>query len=223
MVHTEQSAPTHHGTSLGSIQTYTRNIHHSPWNQADLLATSQVWLPYQFGLPVQDIVNNHPHIPWNTNIGPQLWENDTLPSPIGDESNAIQDVSGPVTQDLVSPEYPSLTTQTPSLISFAFPGDSINAAMPVSQQTPQPQAVPTTADTALTCVIACSIPWCPMTFKRKHEQVRHEASVHGINQGIHSCQIVGCPSYGRGFSRKDKLTEHLWKKHGNLGYTKRVL
>jgi hypothetical protein len=34
---------------------------------------------------------------------------------------------------------------------------------------------------------------------------------------------VGCnKSEGVGYTRKDKLTEHLWKKHGNLGYVKRT-
>jgi uncharacterized C2H2 Zn-finger protein len=105
---------------------------------------------------------------------------------------------------------------------------SVNISMPVAAPMPQtaatqavPTPVPATAPTRR--VIRCSIPWCPITFKRKHEQVRHESSVHGINQGIHRCQVVGCPTQGRGFSRKDKLTEHMWKKHGNLGYAKRAL
>jgi hypothetical protein len=172
---------------------------------------------------VQPIVNNNPYIPWNTTTDSPLWLDDTLPFfSISNESNAIHDVPDFVIQDLVDPDYPSLTTQTSSLASFKFPGGPANIVMPIPQQIPQAQAVH--ADPApIRGAIRCSVPWCPMTFKRKHEQTRHEASVHSINQGVHRCPVIGCSSYGRGYSRRDKLTEHMWKKHANLGYTKRVL
>jgi hypothetical protein len=65
----------------------------------------------------------------------------------------------------------------------------------------------------------CTI--CPRAFKRDFERTRHEASVHGINRRLHLCPEPGCPkSHGNGFSRPDKLTEHLWKKHANMGYSK---
>jgi hypothetical protein len=64
---------------------------------------------------------------------------------------------------------------------------------------------------------------CFATFKRDPDRVRHEAAVHGINKATYLCHIVGCnKSQGGGYTRKDKLTEHLWKKHGNLGYVKRT-
>lgn len=67
----------------------------------------------------------------------------------------------------------------------------------------------------------CTQPACPATFRRQYERARHEAAVHGINRGLHHCPIVGCTkSHGAGYSRADKVTEHLWKKHANLGYTK---
>jgi hypothetical protein len=63
---------------------------------------------------------------------------------------------------------------------------------------------------------------CFATFKRDPDRIRHEAAVHGINKATYLCHVVGCnKSQGVGYTRKDKLTEHLWKKHGNLGYVKR--
>ena len=71
--------------------------------------------------------------------------------------------------------------------------------------------------------IPCTQQGCLVTFKRDKDRIRHEAAVHGINQVLHLCQVPGCPKgQGRSYSRADKLTEHMWKKHGNLGYVKRV-
>jgi len=64
---------------------------------------------------------------------------------------------------------------------------------------------------------------CFATFKRDPDRIRHEAAVHGINKATYLCHVVGCnKSQGVGYTRKDKLTEHLWKKHGNLGFVKRT-
>lgn len=64
---------------------------------------------------------------------------------------------------------------------------------------------------------------CHRAFKRDADRIRHENSVHSMRAGIYLCPIVGCAkSQGRGLSRADKVTEHLWRKHGNLGYTKRT-
>jgi hypothetical protein len=71
--------------------------------------------------------------------------------------------------------------------------------------------------------IPCNQFGCFVTFRRDPDRVRHEAAVHGINQALHLCPVFGCnKSQGRGYTRKDKLTEHMWKKHGNLGYVKRT-
>jgi hypothetical protein len=73
--------------------------------------------------------------------------------------------------------------------------------------------------------VACRMVGCVQTFRRDPDRNRHELAYHGINQtfNLHVCPVVGCPkSQGRGYTRKDKLTEHLWRKHGNLGYAKRV-
>ena len=73
--------------------------------------------------------------------------------------------------------------------------------------------------------VACRMLGCVQTFRRDPDRNRHELAYHGINQtfNLHVCPVAGCPkSQGRGYTRKDKLTEHLWRKHGNLGYAKRV-
>jgi hypothetical protein len=64
---------------------------------------------------------------------------------------------------------------------------------------------------------------CPLKFKRDSDRIRHENSLHLNRYGAYLCSVTGCPKSQRiGFSRADKLTEHMWKKHGNLGYTKNV-
>jgi hypothetical protein len=131
---------------------------------------------------------------------------------------------------MVSESVPGVGVPTQPLFPEAnFDFSTISVLDPASILGPAPQyqaaqAVPAPVPAAapIRGTIPCSIPWCTKTFRRKHEQVRHEASVHGINQGVHRCQVIGCPSYGRGFSRKDKLTEHKWRKHANLGFVKRV-
>ncbi|CAG8959359.1 hypothetical protein HYFRA_00001257 [Hymenoscyphus fraxineus] len=62
---------------------------------------------------------------------------------------------------------------------------------------------------------------CYMIFSRDADRARHEQSVHSPATFI--CPVTTCPKHtGRPYSRQDKLTEHLWKKHANLGYTKRT-
>ncbi|KAH8749808.1 hypothetical protein BGZ57DRAFT_1010450 [Hyaloscypha finlandica] len=70
----------------------------------------------------------------------------------------------------------------------------------------------------------CTLLGCTKSFKRHSDRIRHQNTVHMARQGLHLCPVAGCPkSHGAGFKRSDKLTEHLWKKHGDRGYTKRVL
>ena len=71
---------------------------------------------------------------------------------------------------------------------------------------------------------SCTQLGCARRFRRDSDRTRHQSTVHSTRQGLHLCPVAGCPkSYGGGFSRRDKLTEHKWKKHADLGYTKRVL
>ncbi|PMD35382.1 hypothetical protein L207DRAFT_569933 [Hyaloscypha variabilis F] len=69
----------------------------------------------------------------------------------------------------------------------------------------------------------CSFRDCDHSFSRKADLARHRKTVHGVNHVKHFCQIPGCPKNQgqfQGYSRGDKLTEHMWKKHGDLGFTK---
>jgi hypothetical protein len=113
---------------------------------------------------------------------------------------------------------PALATASPSQQN---PGP--NQALPANLPGPQPPApAPALAATNTagpTPRVQCTM--CTRVFKRDFERTRHEASVHGINRRLHLCPVPGCPkSHGNGFSRTDKVTEHLWRKHANLGYTR---
>jgi hypothetical protein len=62
---------------------------------------------------------------------------------------------------------------------------------------------------------------CSQSFKRDCDRGRHERSVHSPAYGRFLCPIAGCPrSQGAGYCRADKVKEHLWKKHRDLGYVK---
>ncbi len=92
---------------------------------------------------------------------------------------------------------------------------------PATHSIKAPPAIATQAPV----LIHCTALGCSATFKREPDCLRHEAAVHGINQllQLYLCPVIGCSkSQGIGYTCKDKLTEHLWKKHGNLGYVKRT-
>ncbi|KAH8689843.1 hypothetical protein BGW36DRAFT_411763 [Talaromyces proteolyticus] len=95
-----------------------------------------------------------------------------------------------------------------------------NATIPttiVLVPTRAPAATPTTRSMHLH---RCNFPTCTRRFKRPSDLARHQYTVHLNVQG-HHCPIVGCPkARGKGYSRADKVTEHLWRKHGDLGYVK---
>ena len=75
-----------------------------------------------------------------------------------------------------------------------------------------------------TGAIMCTQTPCSVTFKRDADRIRHDRAVHKVNQQtLHLCAVPGCPKgQGAGYSRADKVTEHMWKKHGNLGFVKRT-
>ncbi|PVH71636.1 hypothetical protein DL98DRAFT_596763 [Cadophora sp. DSE1049] len=57
---------------------------------------------------------------------------------------------------------------------------------------------------------------CPSTFKRKADRDRHVQSWHN-RATLHFCPVYGCEkSSGKPYSRKDKLQEHMRKKHAGL-------
>jgi hypothetical protein len=110
----------------------------------------------------------------------------------------------------------------PGMLGISGPTPPIQGTGPALQL---PPAVAATAATAHVR-IPCRILGCSVAFNRDGDRIRHEASVHGLNQvfQLYLCPIAECPkSWGAGYTRKDKLTEHMWKKHGDLGFVKRVL
>ncbi|CZR65070.1 uncharacterized protein PAC_14970 [Phialocephala subalpina] len=62
----------------------------------------------------------------------------------------------------------------------------------------------------------CTITGCNKSFKRDFCRRRHEAT-HRAAHGHHFCTVPGCSAR---YKRADKLTENMWKKHGDLGYVK---
>jgi hypothetical protein len=94
-----------------------------------------------------------------------------------------------------------------------------------STQVVRPTQHATTASTApsMQAPIPCSQMGCAITFKRDSDRIRHEGCVHSLSRRVHLCHVLGCSkSQGAGYTRRDKLVEHLWKKHANLGFVKRV-
>ena len=55
------------------------------------------------------------------------------------------------------------------------------------------------------------------------DRVRHDKSKHQNAFGTFLCHVPGCrKGLGAGYSRRDKLREHLWKAYANMGHQKRV-
>jgi hypothetical protein len=111
----------------------------------------------------------------------------------------------------------------PSTASTSQQAPNPNSPLPASTSAPPPPQAPASISTSrgLTPRHQCTYPSCTKAFKRDSERIRHENSMHLNTQGAHLCPIAGCSkSQGKGYSRSDKVTEHLWKKHSNLGYTK---
>ncbi|KAM3066618.1 hypothetical protein ACMFMG_002331 [Clarireedia jacksonii] len=76
------------------------------------------------------------------------------------------------------------------------------------------QRPPAAAQPALYQRVPCTL--CVRTFGRRSDLTRHMTSVHNVGlQVLHLCTVAGCPkSVGAGFSRKDKVAEHLRRVHG---------
>lgn len=61
---------------------------------------------------------------------------------------------------------------------------------------------------------------CPFAVGRKSEVERHYRNAH-CGRYSYTCDVYGCENNkGRGYSRIDKLREHQWKRHANLGFRK---
>lgn len=72
-------------------------------------------------------------------------------------------------------------------------------------------------------IVIWNQPGCYQAFLREPDRIRHERSVHRINQRSFFCHVNGCPKItGTPCTCSDKFKEHLWKKHANFGYRKRT-
>jgi hypothetical protein len=92
------------------------------------------------------------------------------------------------------------------------------AAAPIAGPAAPPTAAPTLPHQPAQRRFPCTQAPCVETFARDADRVRHEKSTHFPQYGAHLCPVAGCPkSYGAGYSRPDKVTEHLRKKHGAQG------
>lgn len=69
----------------------------------------------------------------------------------------------------------------------------------------------------------CPQTTCSLVFGRKSELERHFRTVH-CGRFSYACNVNGCENNkGRGYSRVDKLREHLWRRHADLGFSRRSL
>jgi hypothetical protein len=113
--------------------------------------------------------------------------------------------------------YPLPSTQVTSSQYIGLQGHSTQVVQPT-----QHAATASTAP-SMPAPIPCSQMGCAVTFKRDSDRIRHEGSVHSPNRRVHLYSVLGCStSQGAGYTRRDKLVEHLWKKHANLGFVKRT-
>ncbi len=104
--------------------------------------------------------------------------------------------------------------------AFNTPQASIQPQAPLAQ-VPQ-QQLPGQGQLVDNTTFPCTHPSCTKTFRRIGDLKRHLASVHrNPANPLYFCHIQGCnKSFGQGYTRADKLTEHMWRKHADLGYVK---
>jgi len=131
---------------------------------------------------------------------------DGLLGPIADD-NRFENINQ-CTRYRLKPQFFPIAPIHGSDWDFISPFPTVNNDDPIPAAQQQPPS----------CYICSDQP----TFTRHSDLVRHQASVHNISQGLYLCPVLGCPKgQGRSYSRADKLTEHMWKKHADLGYAKR--
>jgi hypothetical protein len=67
---------------------------------------------------------------------------------------------------------------------------------------------------------SCESTWCAsrgVAFKRKADLDRHRSVVHGRRTELYDCEVLGCHRVGDyGFTRKDKMVEHMREVHRSL-------
>ena len=127
-------------------------------------------------------------------------------------------------------EHDQASSNIGSLVQQGVPAFNDNSSQNTNQHSVigqtavpiQPPFVPNAPQSAK----PCGYPGCTRTFTREFERTRHR-QIHAINPRLFHCPIDGCPKHvsragSKGYKRPDKVTEHLWKKHADLGYVKRV-
>jgi hypothetical protein len=92
---------------------------------------------------------------------------------------------------------------------IAFPAAANVPTGPMAAVQAPPTAIQPVPGQRVTCTV------CLGTFSRTSDLTRHLNSVHHIGPRVlHLCTVLGCPkSFGPGYSRQDKLKEHLKKAH----------
>jgi hypothetical protein len=174
-----------------------------------------------FQLPINGFTNNHGYGPFDASVGFSASSAesdsslaDTIPGFTTDAANFRGADDFPpfgmrFDDAFNAPEFQA----NPGMLGISGPVPPIQSTAPALQPPSAHARIP------------CSILGCLVSFNRDGDRIRHEASVHGLNQvfQLYLCPIFTCPkSQGAGYTRKDKLTEHMWKKHSGLGYVKRV-
>ena len=153
-------------------------------------------------------------------------------------TNFVDDSMTTIQGPLVSPTFPSMQVSTipgatdfhqPDLHSANTGGIGANTEInrpheqypsiqngEMASSTPVAvQQLPQQAGTGFRCTS------CNRSFGRNTDRIRHETALHGVNQRQYLCQVPRCiKGQDGGYSRADKLKEHMWKKHANLGYVK---
>lgn len=142
--------------------------------------------------------------PDQTILGVDYWHQD-LTSVAGDNSDSVG----------MGSNYPEATNS--SWYDFSDNSSGFGNLQP-DVTFPNPTTVP--AQQVPPANLPCQH-GCNKVFGRSADRDRHDSTIHGINRGTHLCNIAGCiKSQDGGYSRADKLKEHMWKKHADLGYVK---
>lgn len=169
--------------------------------------------PWDGYFPFNHMTTN---IPGMTNLGSMNSMNGIITDTgfMTDHGSGLNDFSERLGMDVTG--NPAMNTSNMTTLA-ALGGPSL-PQMNVPAPATAPIALP---QTTLSTRIPCG--YCPQTFARDPDRIRHERSKHFGTPGVYLCPVAACPkSQGQGFSRQDKLTEHKWKQHAALGYTKRV-